>query len=1189
MHPQDPQEVHLLSPNIYSGEKSFFGNMSFPLKIHPEMDSNNNSDNSMNAINNNNNNNINNSNNSSLLSNSTPYRRARAETFSSFPSKLMVPDLSFFSPLDNGLDNGNTSVGMGSVMDQLSYHPQLLSAAPGVGGGGGLNVNVGTNGARVRSGSGSMLLPAADLTSPFGPSMFNSTWQPALADSISAFRNPRGGLPGSPGAVSASIATPISPLAPLGSNVGGGAGGVVDTEQEEFAGLNLRNRDDDITRTLDYLSLEDLSSDGMNTNTNNSRTKGISRHQRSISYANPYFGSSGNSSIISNNFNKSNGGSVSAGPDAPLGFGLNGISINNNIGGSGGGMGVGPTLFLSPNASSPKIQVLDTASTQQSQQQQLNSAFPVSPNSSRGIGGAIHSRFRSYSVTNGAEATGSGFVRPRSTSFGFFESGSGSGIGADIFGVDGGANVNDEFLGESNFFGSEDQTPSRTLWIGNLDSSISPASLLSVFSPFGPVDSLQLKPDQQCAFLTFVKLEDAMIAKDDMQGVRIGANCISLGYWKIESSPTAGWFDGAGLRQPSKSLWIGNLPPSTTSEDLEAIFRVYGHIESAQVLMPNNCGYVNFERAEDAVDARYAMNGVELGGYNIKVGFAGVHGSTSPSSGVTSTLHSPQSQQQRYTSQPMMGLGGQYDSVLGSPIWGFQSGIDNGRPRSLSSSSSNPVNNPVMGNAFPFGSSQSSSTVSSPLQPLTQGYGPDVPGNVSYAPSLLPLPEPNPNRRVDQNRLREIRKRLEAHPSAKDVDMFFQETYPDTVDLCTDYIGNIVLQKIIEKGTENHLLHMLEIIAPHMAAIGVHKNGTWVVQKMVDSAKTPAQMAVIVQALLPFTPPLLLDQFGNYVIQCCLRLGTQRNQFIFDAMHSKCWEIAQGRFGARAMRTCLESQFTTKRQQKHVAIAVVQNAAQLLTNPNGTLLITWLLDASQLPGRYRVLAPNLVPHMAALCCHKLTSSTILKLVNQRMEMDARDLIVKEIFRRDDVALREVLGDLTLGVTFIQKLLATGCISVDERIYLADRVRSVLSRMEVKESQSSYKRLLDELAVIPSNLYNSNHGSVMESNKSPAGSQGDEPVSPLEPSHPLSESKEKSLSTAVTASGNVVYPTPNNSPQPLGGANRIGGNIIGVALQNQTFAPQGQGHGGGSRRGFVPHSLHQTPVRGGHITHFNPSS
>lgn len=62
-------------------------------------------------------------------------------------------------------------------------------------------------------------------------------------------------------------------------------------------------------------------------------------------------------------------------------------------------------------------------------------------------------------------------------------------------------------------------------------------------------------------------------------------------------------------------------------------------------------------------------------------------------------------------------------------------------------------------------------------------------------------------------------------------------------------------------------------------------------------------------------PALLLDQFGNYVVQCCLGLGPERNQFIFDAIVDNCWEIAQGRFGARAVRATLESPHVTKRQQ----------------------------------------------------------------------------------------------------------------------------------------------------------------------------------------------------------------------------------------------------------------------------------
>ncbi|KAJ3047437.1 hypothetical protein HK097_011536, partial [Rhizophlyctis rosea] len=337
----------------------------------------------------------------------------------------------------------------------------------------------------------------------------------------------------------------------------------------------------------------------------------------------------------------------------------------------------------------------------------------------------------------------------------------------------------------------------------------------------------------------------------------------------------------------------------------------------------------------------------------------------------------------------------------------------------------------------------------------------------TYAAVLPPLPEPRMNRRVDQNRLREMRKKLEGHATMKDVEALFAEVVDEAVDLCTDYIGNVVIQKIIEKSTDAHRLRLIEKVAPHMAAIGVHKNGTWVIQKMIDYAKTTTQIHHIINALKPFTPPLLLDQFGNYVVQCCLRLGTHRNQFVFDAMAAKCWEVGQGRFGSRAMRACLESQFTTKRQQKMVAVGIVGEAVRLCTNPNGAILITWLLDTSSLPGRYRVLAPKLVGSVGGLCCHKLASAVVLKLVNQRVELDARDTIIKEIFFTSDQSLEEILADQVHGVSVIQKILASACVSADEKLRLADRVRTVLSRMpEVKDNQMGYKRLLDELSVIP---------------------------------------------------------------------------------------------------------------------------
>lgn len=60
---------------------------------------------------------------------------------------------------------------------------------------------------------------------------------------------------------------------------------------------------------------------------------------------------------------------------------------------------------------------------------------------------------------------------------------------------------------------------------------------------------------------------------------------------------------------------------------------------------------------------------------------------------------------------------------------------------------------------------------------------------------------------------------------------------------------------------------MLERIAPHLAMIGIHKNGTWAAQKIIECVQAPEEVSLIGQYLRPYVPPLLLDQFGNYVVQ----------------------------------------------------------------------------------------------------------------------------------------------------------------------------------------------------------------------------------------------------------------------------------------------------------------------------------
>ncbi|KAI9105596.1 hypothetical protein DFS34DRAFT_588910 [Phlyctochytrium arcticum] len=896
------------------------------------------------------------------------FRRARAETFSFFPSKLLP---------------------------EAAANPIATPPVPTL--------------SSLRSRSGSLSLPRSGISNAFGPSLFATSWQSAN-----------------------SAANTIS-------------------ERDYVNSATVEDETNAVARTLDYLGLDDPVSDsGRHFPTQSSYGQSLPRPS----------GPSGQSAYSNAGINRARSYSVAVGENLA-------ISIPD------------PTSYR-PRASSiaflesttePDLQALRRSIARGEIQLELSS--PDSDH--RGDGDRLSAMGR---------------VSPKDYM---------------MYGIDRSDSPTRLFHDHPH----QHQLATRSLWIGNIDPTLSPSDLLTLFSPFGPIESLRILPDKECAFVNYVRVEDAMRARDEMQGGRVGNSIVRIGFGKAEAIN-----DTQGM-QPTKSLWIGNIPPSTDPAELEALFATFGPIESARVLTHKNCGFVNFFRLEDAMEARKGMNGKEIGESVVKIGFAKV-----PAKGGETAIfqlggevlnHSVHPMHDREPT-PFMALGGgasAFASAAGltpspktySPMktsapavtprelggGSLQSlhnvGLDEGQLKKSAQASGN-ATTPVQalqtgptasGDAFSDQSSPGSATVpplrkDSVISEFAENRWNDVTQSDIYASAIPPVPEPKPNRQVDQSRLREMRKRLETHATMKDVDAVFNEVLDETVDLCTDYIGNVVLQKIIEKSTDQHRLMLVERVAPHMAAIGIHKNGTWVVQKMIDYAKTSAQIQLIVAALKPFTPPLLLDQFGNYVVQCCLRLGTHRNQFVFDAMNAKCVEVGSGRFGARAMRACLESQYTTKRQQKFVAEAIVQNAIQLATNQNGAILITWLLDTSSLPGRYQALAPKLAPHVPTLCTHKLASATIMKLVNQRVELEARDQLIMEIFFRDEASLQTILTDHVHGVSVVQKILASACISPEEKVRLADRIRTVLARMpEVRDNQLGYKRLLDELSVIRTNL------------------------------------------------------------------------------------------------------------------------
>ncbi|KAL9538344.1 hypothetical protein MBANPS3_011001 [Mucor bainieri] len=557
---------------------------------------------------------------------------------------------------------------------------------------------------------------------------------------------------------------------------------------------------------------------------------------------------------------------------------------------------------------------------------------------------------------------------------------------------------------------------SRSLWVGNIDASVTMDSLSNLFSMYGPIESVRLLLEKECAFINYYHVDDAVRAKDDVLtnlGGRIGNCIVRIGYGRAENvaSPITTVIETPVVSQPTRALWLGNMPPGISQSVLQRTLSSFGVIESVRVLSHKNCAFINYEKEESAKAARDALiqndpSVQELWG--IRIGFAKVPINSKAASAYSKLLSKSSS------SEDML------DGETNWELWSIMKRL---------------------------GAPDTAMELVKSLQ------------SSSYFESIPPVPEYGLQRRHDAAKLREIRKRLDTLSSKddhKEADSIALDCMDEIAEICSDYIGNTVAQRLFEKCSEDVKTIMLQAVAPHLAAMGVHKNGTWAAQKIIDSLNTQKQIQIVCAHIQPFIPPLLLDQYGNYVVQCCLRLNGD-TQFIMNAMVEKFLHIAQGRFGARAMRGILEGSLITSSQQIFIAAALLQNAVSLAIHANGALLISWLIDCSTLENRLSLLASQLAPCLVQVATHKLGSQIMLKLINQDSDPEARQCLYEALNNTE--TMTEVLSDQARGLNFALKVIASDYLSSDERTKLREMAHPILTQWQ----GTSFKKALLEFS------------------------------------------------------------------------------------------------------------------------------
>ncbi|XP_007252311.2 nucleolysin TIAR isoform X1 [Astyanax mexicanus] len=171
----------------------------------------------------------------------------------------------------------------------------------------------------------------------------------------------------------------------------------------------------------------------------------------------------------------------------------------------------------------------------------------------------------------------------------------------------------------------EDDCHPKTLYVGNLSRDVTENLILQLFTQIGPCKSCKMitehtSNDPYC-FVEFFEHRDAAAALAAMNGRKILGKEVKVNWATTPSSQkkdTSNHFH----------VFVGDLSPEITTDDIRAAFAPFGKISDARVVKDmttgksKGYGFVSFYNKLDAENAIVHMGGQWLGGRQIRTNWA---------------------------------------------------------------------------------------------------------------------------------------------------------------------------------------------------------------------------------------------------------------------------------------------------------------------------------------------------------------------------------------------------------------------------------------------------------------------------------------------------------------------------------------------------------------------------------------
>ncbi|EPS38162.1 hypothetical protein H072_8039 [Dactylellina haptotyla CBS 200.50] len=144
---------------------------------------------------------------------------------------------------------------------------------------------------------------------------------------------------------------------------------------------------------------------------------------------------------------------------------------------------------------------------------------------------------------------------------------------------------------------------SRTVYLGNIPDETSAEEILGHVRS-GPIESVRLLPDKNCAFISFLDGSSATHFHSDaiLKKLSIKGQDIKIGWGKPSQVPTS---VALAVQQSgaSRNVYLGNLPEDISDEELRNDLGKFGPIDTIKLVREKNIGFVHFLSIGNAIKA----------------------------------------------------------------------------------------------------------------------------------------------------------------------------------------------------------------------------------------------------------------------------------------------------------------------------------------------------------------------------------------------------------------------------------------------------------------------------------------------------------------------------------------------------------------------------------------------------------